>query len=272
MPTTSTHGNGHEKSTVEKLPGFLLERLHESWAGVFNKTCFQKLDAGKLATFFHGDESDYRLPTNVYFGLESLKLLFDWSDEELLSNFHFDLRVAFALGIESLGEVYITPTVLSLKRKQVLNMTQNIPLTIAKVGISYQITEKEIAAMKTNTKYQTLDFSEILEHLRKMERLENYVRILNNFYSDLPMEEQLWYYPNVQEYVSDDVPKMLAGIKASEVDLEIKKVLALLYYFNIIYYSNESVNALPSFLNIRKLLFAEFNIPRNGKAKHISST
>ena len=257
------------KSTVAMLPDYLQKRLRNSWAAAFNQVCYRRLDNRVLTYFFSPNDCSNRVPLDVYFGLEIMKLLFDWSDDQLLTNFHFDLRVAFAVGQESLGTTQITPQSLSALRKQVLNFVQKVPLTLSKAGIFNRITKREIAAMKIQTKTQQIDFSSIYDNIKNIEKLETALRTLKNFYEELKAEEQLWYYPYVQSYVRADVSKTIARFKASEIEEQTKKVLAILYYFNIIYYNHDEISKMPTFLEIRKLLFKEFNIPRNGKTKHV---
>ena len=46
--------------------------------------------------------------------------MFDYTDEELLEQFHFNLLTAYALGLENLGEVTLAERTIYYNRKRLL--------------------------------------------------------------------------------------------------------------------------------------------------------
>ena len=88
-------------TTVESLPEAQAERLDESWAGVFYRECFSRIDERPFAVLYSPRDSRPNIPVNVLVGLEALKAGFGWSDEEMYDAFCFDLQVRYALGYRS---------------------------------------------------------------------------------------------------------------------------------------------------------------------------
>lgn len=70
-------------SNVNDLPEKHRKRLETSWAGVFYREAFSRLDEDAFSVLYADIPSRPNIPVNVLVGLESLKADFGWSDEEL---------------------------------------------------------------------------------------------------------------------------------------------------------------------------------------------
>jgi hypothetical protein len=95
---------GHDVSNVKDLPEKQRQRLEESWAGVFYREFFCRIDEQAFAALYADMPSRPNVPVNVLVGLEALKAGFGWSDQELEDAFIFDVQVRYALGYQQLGE------------------------------------------------------------------------------------------------------------------------------------------------------------------------
>src|SRR3990170_5418308 len=91
-------------TTIDALPEAQAKRLEESWAGVFYRESFSRIDEKPFAVLYSGKDSRPNIPVNVLVGLEALKSGFNWSDEEMYDAFCFDLQIRFALGYKNLGD------------------------------------------------------------------------------------------------------------------------------------------------------------------------
>ena len=72
-------------------------------------------------------ESRPNFPVNVWVGLEIIKGLFDYTDAELLEQFHFNLLTAYAVGQENLGELTLAQRTIYYNRKRLLLFLLLIP-------------------------------------------------------------------------------------------------------------------------------------------------
>ena len=84
--------------TLYQLSTGVKKILDKSWAPAFRKLIFEKIDEKRYAGLYSEVASRPNFPVNVWVGLEVVKGLFDYTDEELLEQFHFNLLIAYALG------------------------------------------------------------------------------------------------------------------------------------------------------------------------------
>src|SRR3972149_3000401 len=91
-------------SHVDELPDKLRKRLENSWAGVFYREFFSRLDEAPFAVLYADCPSRPNVAINVLVGLEYLKAGNGWTDEEMYDAFCYDVQVRYALGYRQLGE------------------------------------------------------------------------------------------------------------------------------------------------------------------------
>ena len=107
---------------VYQLPLGVKRMLDESWAPVFRRLVFDKIDERRYAVLYSDTVSRPNFPVNVWVGLEILKGQFDYTDEELMRQFHFDLLTAYALGQEGLGELTVCIRTMYYNRERLLGV------------------------------------------------------------------------------------------------------------------------------------------------------
>src|SRR4030065_571059 len=91
-------------SHVDELPGKLRKRLENSWAGVFYREFFCRLNEAPFEVLYAICPSRPNVAVNVLVGLEYLKAGNGWTDEEMYDNYCYDTQVRYALGYRQLGE------------------------------------------------------------------------------------------------------------------------------------------------------------------------
>ena len=91
--------------TVHQLPGGVKKMLNKSWAPAFRKLVFERIDESRYAERYSAVESRPNFPVNIWVGLEIIKWMFDYTDQELLEQFHFNLLTAHAVGQDNLGDI-----------------------------------------------------------------------------------------------------------------------------------------------------------------------
>ncbi len=99
-----THRQKPLFSTLFDLPAKQRERLEESWAGVFYEEVFSRIDEEIFAILYSDKASRPNIPVNVLVGLEILKDGNGWTDEEMYSNFCYNVQVRYGLGLHNLDE------------------------------------------------------------------------------------------------------------------------------------------------------------------------
>ena len=81
----------------------ILERLNRSWAPIFYKEVFMKIDETPFAVLYSNTGSP-NFPVNILLSLEYIKHMKNCSDAELLEYYDFDYLVNYAVGNRRLGE------------------------------------------------------------------------------------------------------------------------------------------------------------------------
>ena len=91
-------------STVSTLREELRQWLEASWASTFYEELFSRIDENIFAVLYSNKASRPNTPVNILLGLEMLKDGNGWTDEEMYSNFCYNVQVRYALGLHSLDE------------------------------------------------------------------------------------------------------------------------------------------------------------------------
>ena len=68
--------------------------LDKSWVSVFRKLAFEKINKWRYAVHYSNIENHANFLINIWVGLEISKWFFNYTDEEVLDQFHFNLHCA----------------------------------------------------------------------------------------------------------------------------------------------------------------------------------
>ena len=94
--------------TVHQMLVGVTKMMDKSWAPTLRRLIFEKIDERRYAELYSTVESRPNFPVNIWVGLEIIKWMFDYTDQELLEQFHFNLLTTYALGLENLGDVSLS--------------------------------------------------------------------------------------------------------------------------------------------------------------------
>ena len=78
--------------------------LERSWAKVFSEDVFPYIDEERFSVLYSDKNSRPNTPINVIVGAEIIKMLFDYSDDEMVDNLMLDPRFQLALHTTSFDE------------------------------------------------------------------------------------------------------------------------------------------------------------------------
>ncbi|MDO9580036.1 MAG: transposase [Bacteroidales bacterium] len=238
--------------------------MDKSWAPGFRDLVFKKIDERRYVELYSDIDSRPNFPVNVWVGLEVIKGMFDYTDAELLEQFHFNLLAAYALGLENLGEVTLSERTLYYNRKRLLECEAQTGRNLLEEEFQ-TMTENTLEKLGINTKTQRMDSSFVGSFIKQMSRLELIVKVLQNFYRDLDGKEQARWNPLVKEYVETEARHIAYYLKSAEVGDYLQRVGALLFELHQTYADNEQISALRSYEHIGRILLEQFNIVEGGK-------
>ena len=244
---------------VHQLPSGVKKMLDGSWAPAFRKLIFDKINEKRYADLYSDIASRPNFPVNVWVGLEILKGQFDYTDEELMHQWHFNLLTAYALGQEGLGELTLCIRTIYYNRERLLEYEAKTGRNLLEEEFK-SITDDALKELGVDTKTQRMDSSFVGSFIKKMSRLEIAVKVVQNFYKELPeLEQQRWKEP-LKDYLEEEAQHLSFRLKRSEVEAHLKKVGEWLFKLHEAYADEESINGLKSYQHIGRVLGEQFQV------------
>jgi hypothetical protein len=236
-----------------------MKRLDKSWAPVFRKLVFERIDERRYAVLYSTIESRPNFPVNIWVGLEILKWLFDYTDEELLDQFDFNLLTARALGQDNLGDITLSERTIYYNRQRLLDYEGKSGRNLLEEEFK-ALTDETISKLKLNTKMQRMDSTMIGSCIKQMSRLELIAKVLQNFYRDLPEAEQLGWKERLAEYIEEEADHIAYQLKRAEVEEHLKKLGSLLFELHRHYENQAEICTLKSYQHLGRLLLEQYDI------------
>jgi len=263
---------------VHQLPVGVKKKLEKSWAFAFRKLIFDKIDENLYAVLYSTIESRPNFPVNIWVGLEIIKEMFDYTDQELLEQFHFNFLTAYALGQDNLGEVTLCDRTLYYNRERLLEYEDKTGRNLLKKEFQ-AITDEALAKLGINAKIQRMDSSFVGSFIKQMSRLELIAKVLQNFYRDLPEAEQARWHGRLEAYIKDEAEHLAYQLKRDEVEKHLKELGGWLFELHQAYAGDEKISGEKSYRHVSRILGEQYNIATGSEqitievkpAKEISS-
>jgi hypothetical protein len=199
-------------SVMDELPEKLREYLEASWAGTFYREVFVRIDEKIFAPLYSDQPSRPNIPINVQVGLEMLKSHFNWSDEEMMENYYFNIQVRYALGYRNLGTGYfVLRTIYNFRDRLSQHMQETGENLFDKVFV--QITDEQIEAFAVKTNQQRMDSTQIASNIRHSSRLRLLIEVLQRVHRCLPEAEQARWSEEFAPYVKEKAGQCVHRVK-----------------------------------------------------------
>ncbi len=210
-------------TNVNDLPEKHRKRLETSWAGVFYRETFCRLDESPFAVLYADLPSRPNVPVNVLVGLESLKSHFDWSDEELYDAFSYDLQVRYALGYREFGEGDFDLRSLYYFRERVACYQQEQGVNLIAKAFE-QVTDEQIKAYQLKTGKQRMDSTQIASNMRAMSRLQLLVEVLQRVHRMLNEADQGAYGEVFAPFIQGHAGQYVYHLKGQDTGEHLQKI------------------------------------------------
>ena len=210
-------------SNVNDLPEKQRKRIEESWAGVFYREFFCRIDEKVFAVLYSDLPSRPNVPVNVLLGLDTLKAGFGWSDEELHDGFLFDLQVRYALGYQQLGEgEFDVRTIYNFRRRVVKHMLETGENLIEKAF--EQVTDEQVKAYQLKTGKLRMDSTQIASNISDTTRLRLLVEVLQRTHRMLDEADQGRYADEFAPYLKGNAGQYVYRVKAGEGEEHLQRI------------------------------------------------
>lgn len=244
---------------LHQLPIGVKKKLDKSWAPAFRKLIFEKIDEDRYAVLYSTIESRPNFPVNIWVGLEILKEMFDYTDQELMEQFHFNFLTAYALGQDNLGEVTLCDRTIYYNRERLLEYEDKTGRNLLQEEFQ-AITDGALAKLKINAKIQRMDSSFVGSFIKQMSRLELIAKVLQNFYHDLPEAEQNRWHDRLGTYIKEEAEHLAYQMKRAEVEKQLKELGGLLFELHQAYAGDEKLSERKSYRQIDRILLEQYNV------------
>ncbi len=246
-------------NTANQLPTGVKKMMEKSWAPSFRELVFKKIDERKYKVLYSDVDSRPNFPVNIWIGLEIIKGMFDYTDVELMEQFHFNLLTAYAVGLDNLGEVTLAERTIYYNRKRLLDYEAETGCNLLEEEFQ-GITDDALKRLGIDTETQRMDSSFAGSFIKQMSRLELLVKVLQNFYRDLYQKDQEEWKSFAGEYIETEADHITYHLRYSEIDDHLKKVGTLLFELHQAYAEDEAINSLNSYQHIGRVLLEQFEI------------
>lgn len=247
----------------------VMKRLDKSWAPAFRKLIFEKIEERRYANLYSPVESRPNFPVNVWVGLEILKGMYDYTDEELLDQFHFNLLTARALGQDNLGDLTLSERTLYYNRKRLLEYEARTERNLLEEEFQ-AITDEALAKLKINAKIQRMDSSMVGSFIKQMSRLELIAKVLQNFYRDLPEAEQARWKARLGSYIEDEAEHISYQLKRAEVEEHLQTLGGLLFELHQSYAGDAEISAGKSYRHVSRILLEQYDIAQSSERTNVT--
>jgi len=237
----------------------VMKRLDKSWAPTFRKLIFEKIDERRYAELYSTIDSRPNFPVNIWVGLEILKWLFDYTDEELLDQFHFNLLCVRSLGQDNLGDITLSERTIYYNRERLLKYESKTGRNLLEEEFK-AITDEALVELKLNTKIQRMDSSMIGSCIKQMSRLELIAKVLQNFYRDLPEVEKLCWKEQLAGYIKEEADHIAYQLKRADIEEHLKILGGLLFELHQHYADQTEICILKSYQHLGRLLLEQYDI------------
>jgi len=210
-------------SHVDELPEKLRKRLENSWAGVFYRELFTRLNETPFGVLYADCPSRPNIAVNVLVGLEYLKAGNGWSDEEMYDAYCYDIQVRYALGYRQLSEGYFDLRTLYYFRERLSRYMQEKGINLLEKAFE-QVTDEQIKAYQLKTGKQRMDSTQIASNICEMGRLQLLVEVLQRVHRMLREEDQTRYEEVFEAYTKGHAGQYVYHLKGQDTSEHLQKI------------------------------------------------
>jgi hypothetical protein len=248
------HRQGKLFSDFQRFNPVVAKRLKNSWAMVFYEQVFCFIREELFAPLYCLEWGRPNFPINILIGLEIIKHLFDYTDQELLDQYYFNYQVQYALGIRNIGEVYLGERTLYNFRERVVRYSKEYP---DKEDLPFQqfeiLTQNFLGVAGLKTDELRIDSTLISPNIKKAGRLCLAHDVLAQAVRAIP---SAYRSDNLNKVLEDSFKnKLLYQTRNSQLDSRFQTVLDLMSEIYTLAKTNkdiadlEEVKILLRFLN-----------------------
>lgn len=210
-------------STISTLPEKQRQWLEASWASTFYEELFSRIDENIFAVLYSDKASRPNTPINILLGLEMLKDGNGWTDEEMYSNFCYNVQVRYALGLHSLDEGHFELRTTYNFRQRLVRHMQETGENLVEACFE-QVTDEQMTAYAVKSKVQRMDSKQIASNIRQTTRLQLLVEVLQRTYRVLDAADKVAWHDSFAPYIKGTSGQYIYRLKGEKHQPHIEQV------------------------------------------------
>lgn len=257
----------HQNQLFNSLSGMdtrLKDKLEKSWAGPFFHHVFCQIDEKLFAPLYSSDNGRPNFPVNIFVGLDIIKNLRDYTDEVLFEEYAYNYQISYALGLQTLGQLYFAPRTFYDFRARLYHYTINHPQEADIIfGQFEKLTNHFIKAAKLNTDEQRMDSTLIMANIKRAGRLALAYDVLIKGIKASPAELLSASLKEVLEAGYKN--KILYKLKNTEVPSRLEMLLNLCAELLKLVKDNEKLSTEPDIKLVERFLTEQANFDKERK-------
>jgi len=210
------------------------KKLEEGFAKIFYEDIFCNIDESKFSDLYSEEASRPNKPINILVGLEIIKQYFGFTDSQLIRQFHFNIEIMSALGLQNIGEEYISERTLYYFRDRVGQYEMETGVNLID-EIFKDLVFKHFDKYDIDATTQRMDSSLCSSNMKKLTRMQLCIKTSQNFLRELSDKDlsflpekiaQLLTDEGVSDYL-DDLEDKSYDEKLVDIGIKIKKLIGL---------------------------------------------
>ena len=148
------------------------KKLENSWAGLFYKHVFCKIDEKLFEPLYSSDNGRPNFPINILVALEIIKHLKNYTDEVLFDAFAYDFQISYAVGLRNIGERYFARRTFYEFRARLYQFTLDHPKEGDVIFQQFEtLVQHFIKVAQLDTDEQRMDSTQVMSNIKRAGRL-----------------------------------------------------------------------------------------------------
>jgi len=250
------HVKNHKQGNILDPWGYLgpkrRDSLDNSWSGLFRKEILPELPVDILRSHYHDWNGRPTKELHSMIGLMILQQMHDFTDEEAVDQFRFNVKWHYALDItdHSDNASYVS-------NKTLWTMRDKLSTEKAYNDI-FDITLKRLAEIfKVDFSKQRIDSVHIQSNMRHLGRIGLFVKTIKNFLINLKRQQRILFdklsEDIVKRYLSKNTESLFASVKPSDSSHTLDQMATDIHAFIDIFSSIEAVEDMSTFKHLVRL-------------------
>ncbi len=222
------HLQPHLFCDLDKLSSKQRRRLEMSWAAVYRREVYSRLDEEPFAVLYSDKASRPNVPVNRMLSFDAIKYGFGWSDAETYDHLSYDMQVRYAVGLDNLGEG-------EFDLRTVYNFRRRLDAYKRRTGRDLvheafaQITDAQAEAFDIQTDRLRIDSTQVSSNIRRMVRLELLVEVLQRVHRMLSEADQAYYAEAFAPYLKGSASQYVYHLRGQDTASHMARIGQLMY-------------------------------------------